>query len=131
LHALVIEDQLLIAALIEDELADLGYATCDIVDNEADAIAAAERRCPDIITADDRLAKGSGVTAVREICARRVIPVIFTVGDPSVLAPTVAFATVLGKPFGGARLREAVSEAIALAETHGWRRPPAEQEEAL
>ena len=41
MHALVIEDQFLIATLIEDELADLGYLSCEIVDNEAAAVDAA------------------------------------------------------------------------------------------
>jgi CheY-like chemotaxis protein len=61
----VIEDRFLIATLIEDELADLGYTSCDIVDTEAAAIEAARVRCPDIITADDRMTTGTGIAAVK------------------------------------------------------------------
>jgi DNA-binding response OmpR family regulator len=115
MHALVIEDQLLIATLIEDELADLGYSTCDIVDTEEEAVAAAVRRCPDLITADSRITSGSGLKAVERICADRTIPVVFIVGDPNNLVPTVPFAAILGKPFGGIRLRQAIEEAIRRA----------------
>ncbi len=33
MHALVIADQFLLATLIEDELAGLGYSTCEFVDS--------------------------------------------------------------------------------------------------
>ena len=34
MHALIIQDQFLIATLIEDELRELGYSSSDIVDRE-------------------------------------------------------------------------------------------------
>lgn len=118
MHALVIEDQLLIATLIEEELRELGYTSVEIVDREPEAVEAAKQRCPDLITADDKLTHGSGVAAVQEICAHLIIPVVFIVGNPSALAPPVPFAAVVGKPFGGSRLREAVGDAILLAQKH-------------
>jgi CheY-like chemotaxis protein len=118
MHALVIEDQFLIATLIEDELAELGYTSCDIVDTEGAAILAAIRRCPDLITADDRLASGTGISAVQQICADQIIPVVFAVGDPGNLTLPVPHASIIGKPFGGTRLREAVGEAVMLAEAY-------------
>jgi CheY-like chemotaxis protein len=117
-HALVIEDQFLIATLIEDELADLGYTSCEIVGRKDDAIAAAVARCPDIITADDNLIDGSGIEAVKQICADQIIPVVFIVGNNQDIDPPVPFSVVIGKPFGGARLKEAIGDAIMLAEAH-------------
>jgi DNA-binding response OmpR family regulator len=114
-HALIIEDQFLIAALIEDELRELGYSSFDVVDREQEAVAAAARRCPDLITADDRLTDGSGIEAVRTICAHQVIPVVFIVGNPHVVISPVLHAAVIGKPFGGTRLSEALGEARHLA----------------
>ena len=116
MHALVIEDQLLIATLIEDELSDLGYTSCDIVDTETAAIEAAAVRCPDLITADHRLLKGSGIRAVEQICADQIIPVVFIVGDPGRVRLPVPYAALIGKPFGGTKLREAVGETVMLAE---------------
>ncbi|HEX8533819.1 MAG TPA: response regulator [Allosphingosinicella sp.] len=71
MHALIIEDQFLIAALIEEELRELGYSSFDVVDRELSAVAAAERKCPDLITADERLTDGSGVEAVQKICVTK------------------------------------------------------------
>ena len=117
-HALVIEDQFVIATLIEDELRELGYTSIDIVDREQQAVEVAKLRCPDLITADDKLTDGSGVVAVQEICANQVIPVVFIVGDPDKLVPPVPFAAVVPKPFGGTKLRQAIGDAIVLAKHH-------------
>ena len=112
MHALIIEDQFLIATLIEEELRDLGYNSIEIVDREAQAVEAALRRSPDLITADDRLVEGTGIGAVRAICASRPAPFVFLVGNPHEVEPLVGKAVLVGKPFGGERLRQAVAEAI-------------------
>jgi DNA-binding response OmpR family regulator len=117
-HALVIEDHPDIAALIADELRELGYETFDIVDREHKAVEAAKERCPDLITADDKLTTGSGVTAVQAICEHQVIPVVFIVGAPEGIEPPVPFAAVVAKPFGGSTLRRAIGEAIVSAQRH-------------
>ena len=114
MHALIIEDRPMIAGLIEEELRDLGYTSVEIVDGEAQAIEAALRRAPDLITADDGLAEGTGIGAVRAICATRPVPVVFLVGNPHDVEPLVGGAVLVGKPFGGERLRDAVAEAIEL-----------------
>lgn len=119
MHALVIEDQFFIAALIEDQLRELGYTSFDVVDREAEAVQAALRQCPDLITADDRLTGGSGVEAVQQICEKQVIPVVFIVGDPDALVPPVPFAAVVAKPFLGATLQAAIGQAIVLATRYG------------
>lgn len=77
MHALVIEDQALFAMLLEDELRELGYSSFDIVATEADAINSAANNRPDLITADQRLAAGSGVDAIRAICTEHHIPFVF------------------------------------------------------
>ena len=114
MHALIIEDQFLIAALIEDELRDLGYTSFRTVDRQSDAVEAARIRCPDLITADDRLTEGSGIEAVRLICQGASIPVVFIVGDPEAFVAPIPDAVLIGKPFGGRRLEEAVAEAVQL-----------------
>ncbi|HMG45885.1 MAG TPA: response regulator [Allosphingosinicella sp.] len=114
MHALIIEDQFLIAALIEDVLSGFGYTSFDVVDGESEAIRAAAARCPDLITADQRLAEGGGVEAVRIICAERDIPVVFIseYGDQvRALAPE---AVLIGKPFNERIMRAAVDQASEL-----------------
>jgi two-component system, response regulator PdtaR len=115
MHALIIEDQFLVAAFIEDVLRGIGYTSFDIVDREDDAIRAAEERCPDLITADHRITSGSGVQAVRVICARRAIPVVFISAFRSEVRKLVPGAVLIGKPFVELTLRDAVEQAILLS----------------
>jgi DNA-binding response OmpR family regulator len=121
MHALIIEDESLIASLIEEELREIGFASFDIVDHEEGAVAAAAVQCPDLITADEQLASGSGIAAVQRICEHVVVPVIFTTGDTAPAELPVPFSVVLLKPFGGAGLREAVSKVRALADEQAFR----------
>jgi DNA-binding response OmpR family regulator len=110
MHALVIEDSALLALAIEDELRELGYLSFDHSTSEEEAVAAAQRRCPDLITADNRLLNGSGIEAVKRICAERVIPVVFIVGEPADVSIMLPDATILEKPFSSDQLLAAVRQ---------------------
>ena len=79
-HVLIIEDQALIAMAIEDYLRGLGYLSFSFATNPAEAIAAAQDRSPDFITADVQLAPGCGIDAVTEICGSKSIPVLYITG---------------------------------------------------
>ena len=103
-HALVIEDFPVIAMSIEDELADLGYSAI-VAATEAQAVALAEERCPDLIIADLRLAQGCGIEAVRRICGDRPIAVIFMSGDLEADGVELGGAGFLSKPFTSSALR--------------------------
>lgn len=111
MHALIIEDHPLIAAMIKAELSQLGYTSFDVVDCEEGAVAAAQSRCPDLITADDRLVSGTGIAAVQRICADQQIAVLFIVGDVAGLRKTFPDAEVLEKPFSIDALHNRVIEA--------------------
>ena len=117
MHALIIEDQALIAMMLEDELCALGFTSFDIESTEAGAIAAAGDRCPDLITADDRLSSGSGIDAVRVICSDRAIPTVYIVGGPNELRENLPDALIVGKPFMADELREAVRRAVLMVGT--------------
>jgi CheY-like chemotaxis protein len=116
MHALIIEDQPLIGMLIEDQLRGLGYTSFDVAADEATAIELGSARCPDLITADDRLTQGSGIDAVRTICAHQAIPVVFIVGNPHEVG--IPDAVTLPKPFRAEDLRSAVEQAAATARTY-------------
>ena len=110
-HALVIEDFPVIAMSIEGELADMGYSAT-IAATEAEAVALAEERCPDLIIADLRLAQGSGIDAVRRICGDRPIAVIFMSGDlEEVGGAAIGEAGFLSKPFTSTALRSTIETA--------------------
>lgn len=113
MHALIIENQFLIATHVEDCLRDLGYTSFDVVESEEEAVAAAEKRRPDLITADHKLASGNGVDAIRAICAGRQIPFVFITCYPNEVERELPNAKILAKPISSDALRDAVREAIA------------------
>ena len=111
MHALVIEDDAVIALMIEDELRDLGYSSVDNASTEEEAIEAVARRCPDLVTSDGSLLGGSGVGAVRKIRASCSVPVILITGDPEHARRCVPDAPILAKPFSVSQLVAAVENA--------------------
>lgn len=108
MHALIIEDDAITAMMIEDELRDLGYSSVDTASTEQEAIEAAARQCPDLVTSDGSLVHGSGVGAVRKIRAALFVPVIFITGDPDSARHCIPDAPVIEKPFSIAQLVAAV-----------------------
>jgi two-component system, response regulator PdtaR len=111
MHALLIEDEPLIGMLIEDQLREMGFSSFDFAASEEEALRLAAERCPDLITADHRLASGNGIDAVKVICADQAIPVVFIVGSPQEV--TVSCGVKLPKPFTVDQLEQAVREALA------------------
>lgn len=111
MHALIIEDHGLVAAQIEGDLMELGFATIEIVDNEQDAVDAAASNCPDAIVSDQRLLSGDGVSAIRRICHDRDIPVVFITGFPDEVRAEMPNAIVVLKPFGGDAVKTALERA--------------------
>lgn len=94
-HALIIEDEAIIALEVEGLLSDLGFTSFDVADCPAQAVAAALARRPDLVTADYRIVDGTGLEAVAAIVrAIGKVPVIYVTGNPDVvlrhgLAPVV------------------------------------------
>ena len=61
MHALIIEDESLIAMEIEEVLRGCGFSSFDFAVSAEEAVAAAARNCPDLITADVQLRPGCGI----------------------------------------------------------------------
>jgi DNA-binding response OmpR family regulator len=108
MHALIIEDEALIAMSIEDALRDCGCDSFDFACSVDAATAAARARRPDLITADVELAPGSGIDAVQAICADRSIPVIFITGTAADVRARLPGHVIVHKPFGPAQVAAAV-----------------------
>jgi DNA-binding response OmpR family regulator len=113
MHALIIEDEPLIAILVEDTLRDCGFTSFDVACSKEDAIASAKRRCPSLITADVDLNPGSGIEAVDEICSGPPIPVVFVTGSPKEVVDRMPHHLLLAKPFESAELIAIVQLALA------------------
>ena len=85
-HALIIEDEILIAMEIEELLKEQGFTTVAIAESPLEALDAALKRKPDLITADYRIVGGTGVEAVSMIMAHLgPIPVVYVTGHVKAL----------------------------------------------
>lgn len=104
MHALIIEDEPLIALLIENHLRAIGYDSIEFAVTEAEAVAAASARCPDLITADVQLQDGCGIAAVEAICDGRHIPVVFITATGWEVRKRMPEALVVAKPFATTEL---------------------------
>ena len=111
MHALIIEDEFIIAMSIEDMLRDCGFTSFDVVSSAEGAIASARLRCPALITADVQLNPGNGVDTVDKICNGPPIPVIFITGSPTDVVRRMPQHPLIVKPF----TKEMVSKAVRLA----------------
>lgn len=114
MHVLIIEDEVEAVDRIEKGLRELGYSSFDVAFSASEARAAAQRRCPDLMTADVRLVDGSGIDAVIEICSDKPIPVVFiTAARPETITATIPDAIILAKPLETDGLESAVARAVA------------------
>ena len=112
MHALIIEDEVIIALTIEDLLLDLGFDSFDVAVTEAEAVAAATAKRPDLITSDVQLLAGSGIDAVQTICPDLAIPVVFVTSNASQVRERSTTAVVVDKPIQTAVFRRSVGTAL-------------------
>ena len=104
-HALIIEDEMMVALSLEDMLTGIGFRSFDIADNAAAALLCARKHRPDMITADGRIVGGTGMDAVDQITAAMgAIPVVYVTGTPMIL---VGRSPVVAKPFSSETLSAA------------------------
>jgi two-component system, response regulator PdtaR len=117
MHALIIEDDMLVALMIQDQLRMLGFTTFDFASTEAEAVTAAKARPPDFITCDVGLEAGDGLTAVAEICNDRPVPIVYITGTAWQVRQSVRDAVIVEKPFAAAELERALAGGIPSAPT--------------
>ena len=113
MHALIIEDDELIAMTIEELLSSCGFTSFDFAVSLDEAVTAARQRCPDLITADIELKPGSGIDAVQTICSEKPIPVIFITGRADDARSRMPQHPVLSKPFRISDIEAAVREVMS------------------
>ena len=113
MHALIIEADALVALSIEDALRECGFTSFDFAATGDDAVAAAQDRCPDLITADVNLNAGCGIEAVQRICTEKPIPVVFLSENISEIPQRLPGAIAVRKPFPMRALAEAIGHVRA------------------
>ena len=113
MHALIIEDEALIAMRIEEVLTSYGFTSFDIAGSEEEAIRVAALRRPALITADGQLRPGSGIDAVNMICSHGTIPVIFITATPTEVERRMPDHPLIVKPFSDESILSAVKLAMS------------------
>ena len=108
-HALIIEDEILIALEIEQLLQDEGFLSADVATTPREALICAKAHRPDLITADIRIAEGTGIEAVAAISsAIGEIPVVFVTGNAEMVRGRAE--PVVEKPINPRDLHRAVEQ---------------------
>ncbi|UZK70796.1 response regulator [Sphingomonas sp. S1-29] len=98
-HALIIEDERLIAEYLASLAERAGPKSIAMAYTEDKAVGAAHERRPDIILSDVILLAGTGPCAVQAITSHYgEIPVIFITGTPERYLPREPSSVVLHKP---------------------------------
>lgn len=98
-HVLVIEDEPMVAMLIQDILEDAGATSFAFAATEQDAVDLAMRQVPELIASDVHLIEGTGPRAVSRIQEHvGAIPVIFITATPDDCRPCNPPGVVLVKP---------------------------------
>lgn len=112
LRILIVEDEAIIALLLGDVLADLGYDVCAIAMSAAEAVAAATIHRPELMIVDVNLAGENGIVVVDTIQAMMPTPCIFVSGDDHVLSVLAARGEVLAKPYQPRQIERSIKRAL-------------------
>jgi DNA-binding response OmpR family regulator len=127
-HALIIEDESLIALAIEDALRECGFTSFDVAISAEEAFAAATHKCPDLITADVELRPGCGIGAVQSICSERPIPVLFITGRPIEVRARMPQYALIEKPFSADQIFAAIKLTLESRDLSAAGREPSSDE---
>lgn len=112
LRALIVEDEAIIAMMIEDMIVDLGHEVAASAGNVADAAAKAENLAIDFAVLDVNL-DGQPTFKVAEILVRRGIPFVFATGyGATALTAQWSHAPTLQKPFQMRDLADALKAVV-------------------
>lgn len=111
-RVLVVEDEALVAMLIEDTLADIGCTVVETVRKIPEALALTVQSNCDMVVLDVNL-NGQYTSQIAELLKEKRIPFIFCTGYGAAgIPPHLHDVPVLQKPFQQPDLEEALSAAL-------------------
>jgi DNA-binding LytR/AlgR family response regulator len=121
LSILIIEDDPIIGADLEDRLTDLGYQTIGPFESGEEAVAVFDEIKPDLALLDIQLAgKWDGIETAKQILAKKNLPIIFLTSNSDDAtfdkAKQTKPAAFLSKPFRGRDLKHAIELAVVQSE---------------
>lgn len=95
---LIVEDEPLVAMMLEMYLSDMGMEVVDVVSDVDGALSAIDNGNPEFVTLDVSLAGGKRCDPIAEMLIARSIPFVFSSGNPYAPDPWADHA-MLPKPF--------------------------------
>ena len=111
-RVLVVEDEALVAAMVEDILADLGAVLVATATNIDRATELAQSETIDVAVLDVNV-RGRRVDPVADILRQRGIPFVFATGYGATMS-AASRDVVIDKPYTPAKLAEALARALGL-----------------
>jgi CheY-like chemotaxis protein len=125
LKVLIVEDDLMMADMVEEILAQNGYEICGIAPTVAEAVALGRRHKPDLALIDMRLADGGrGTDAAAQLAAFAKLGILYASGNMSqVKQAASAGDACLAKPYRDVDLLRAL-EIVAEIVAKGTASPP-------
>jgi len=113
----IVEDEALVAMLIEDSLEAAGHQVLGTADTIAGAVTLVDQARPDLVLCDITLLNGDSGLDVAAVMAERDIPCLFVSGNspPVEQVRGIAIGCML-KPFRPAKLEEAVQAALDITQ---------------
>jgi len=118
LRIVVVEDDAIIATLVEELLEVMGHSVCANVATEHGAVAAASRWSPDLMIVDEQLGPGSGVCAMNKILLCGPMPHLFVSTHSLRIRAASANAIIVAKPFREQDLAVGIDLALAAVPGH-------------
>jgi len=113
-HALVVEDDPILALSIEDTLRQAGAPSVTVCSSTREALAALEKSRPDVLVLDVHLVDRDDGWAVAELVDQLGLQrprIVFSTGNPGAIPVGIAeLGTVLTKPYAPEMLVEAVRD---------------------
>ena len=113
LRVMIVEDDAIIAMLLEDILQGMGHTVCATVATESDAVAASERCELDLMIVDATLRSGTGAGAVATILSKGFLRCVQMSGSEHGVGTLARDAVFVQKPFTDAELARAIDDAMA------------------
>jgi DNA-binding response OmpR family regulator len=126
LRILLVEDEALVAMLVEDALVLHGHAVTGIADTRADALALAAADPPDLALCDVRLARGDCGRGIAVTLAEQGIPCLFLSGNCPDIADHPLILGCVAKPFHTAAIGRVIDAALARLRGETAARTPGE-----